>query len=248
MDTRSSQSRSKQQELLDALRTARDTVRVQAHLFSLEARERWQELEDRLLNAEAKLEQGGESVVESISEKVDDLVRAAKDVLQGANEALDVSAPVAGVMTKDPVTCSPDDSLSRAAAIMWESDCGAVPVVNPDGTLAGMITDRDICMATFTRGQAPSSLDVRSAMAKTVYRLSPNDPIARVVRIMAEQQVRRIPIVENGRVVGIVAVADLARYIRSSKSDNLPACVTFTHALARISEHREQSSEHIAAE
>jgi len=248
MDTQSSQSGSKKQELLDALRTARDTVRVQAHLFSLEAKARWQELEGRLLNVEAKLEQGGESVVESIAEKVDGLVRAAKDILHGIDEAFDISAPISKVMTRDPVTCSPDDSLSRAAQLMWDSDCGAVPVVNADGTLAGMITDRDVCMATYTRGQAPYSVDVRSAMAKNVYGASPHDPIAHVVRIMGERQVRRIPIVENGRVIGIVAIADLARYIRTSKSDSLPACVTLAHALSRISEHREQPAEQVAAE
>ncbi len=134
MATQSSPTTSQKQEMLDALRTARDTVRVQAHLFSLEAKERWQELEGRLLNAEAKLEQSGDSVVEGISERVDDLVRAAKDIFRGIDEARDTSAHIAKVMTRDPMTCSPNDSLSRAAQIMWESDCGSVPVVNADGT------------------------------------------------------------------------------------------------------------------
>ena len=68
--------------MLDDLRTARDTVRVQAHLFSLDAKERWQELEGKLLNAEAKLERAGDSVGENISTMVDELVRAVKEALE----------------------------------------------------------------------------------------------------------------------------------------------------------------------
>ncbi|HEX6275705.1 MAG TPA: hypothetical protein VFZ53_21840 [Polyangiaceae bacterium] len=76
----------KRQELLDSLRTARDTARVQAHLFSLDAKERWQELESKLLNAEAKLEQAGDSVGESISTAVKGLVQAVKEALEESTE------------------------------------------------------------------------------------------------------------------------------------------------------------------
>jgi CBS domain-containing protein len=248
MATQSTESSSTKQGLLDALKTVRDTARVQAHLFSLEAKDRWHELEGRLSSAEAELEQEGDRVVETVSKTVEDLVRAVRDVVDGIDRPLDLSAPINKVMTKDPTTCSPDDSLSRAAQIMWDMDCGGVPVVHADGTLAGMITDRDICMATYTRGQAPSALDVRSAMAKAVYRASPDDPIAAVTRVMGQNQVRRIPVVENGRVIGIVTLADLARYVRNSEGDSLPACVTLAHTLARITERRTQPTERIAAE
>ena len=76
------ESRSTKQELLDALRTARDTARVQAHLFSLDAKERLQELEGKLLNAEAKIERAGDSAGENISTTVDELVRAVKEALE----------------------------------------------------------------------------------------------------------------------------------------------------------------------
>jgi len=248
MATQSLEFGAQKQELIDAIQTARDTARVQAHLFSLEAKERWHELEGRLLNAEAKLEHGGDGVVEAISTTVDELVRAVKDVLRGIDEAFDISAPVSKVMTKDPARVSPDDSLGRAAQIMWEADCGAVPVVNQDGTLVGMITDRDICMAAYTRGQSPFAIDVRSTMSKAVHSASPDDPIARVTRIMGEHQVRRVPIVENGRVVGIVSLADLARYIRNSRGNHLAACVTLEHALAKLSERRAVTADRVAAE
>jgi hypothetical protein len=73
---------SKRQELIDALRTARDTARVQAHLFSLDAKQRWQELEGKILNAEAKLEHAGNDLGESISTTAAELVRAVKEALE----------------------------------------------------------------------------------------------------------------------------------------------------------------------
>jgi hypothetical protein len=80
------ESNSNKQELLDALRTARDTARVQAHLLSLDAKQRWQELEGKLLNAEAKLEQAGDNVGESISTTVSGLVRAVKEAFTESTE------------------------------------------------------------------------------------------------------------------------------------------------------------------
>ena len=76
------ESHSTKRELLDDLRTARDTVRVQAHLFSLDAKKRWQELESKLLNAEAKIERAGDNVGENISATVEELVRAVKEALE----------------------------------------------------------------------------------------------------------------------------------------------------------------------
>jgi CBS domain-containing protein len=246
--SQASGQQARRQELIDALQTARDTVRVQAHLFSLEVKERWRALEDRLLSAEATLDREGESIAESVSSTVGELVNATKDILRGVEGAFDASAEVSTIMSKDPATCSPSDSLARAAQIMWEGDCGAVPVVEANGTLAGIITDRDICVATYTRGQAPAALDVGSTMAKTVYRASPSDTIASVARIMGRYQVHRLPVVENGRVVGIVSLADLARHVHDSNRNNLPACVLLAHALGRISERRATTAERTAAE
>jgi len=76
------ESRSTKQELIDALRTARDTARVQAHLFSLDAKDRWQTLEGKLLDAEARLENAGNSAGENISATVAELVRAVKEALE----------------------------------------------------------------------------------------------------------------------------------------------------------------------
>lgn len=248
MTNQTTEQQAKKEELIDALQTARDTLRVQAHLFSLEAKERWQTLEDRFLSVEAKLEREGENIAESIGSAVDELLGKTKQILRGIEGAFDTSAPVSTIMSENPVTCSPKDSLARAAQIMWDGDCGVVPVVEADGTLAGLITDRDICMATFTRGEPPSALDVGSAMAKAVYGAAPSDSIAYAAGIMGRYQVRRLPIVENGRIVGIVSLADFARQVQSSGRTNLPASVVLARALAKISKSRKPAAERMAAE
>ena len=76
------ESRSTKQELIDVLRTARDTARLQAHLFSLDAKDRWQTLEGKLLNAEAQLNHAGDSAGENISARIEELVRAVKEALE----------------------------------------------------------------------------------------------------------------------------------------------------------------------
>jgi CBS domain-containing protein len=69
---------------------------------------------------------------------------------------------VKDLMTKNVKTCRPSDLLNAAARIMWEEDCGCVPVVGDDNQLVGMLTDRDICMATYTRNQPPGSIPTRA--------------------------------------------------------------------------------------
>ena len=120
------------------------------------------------------------------------------------------------VMTREVKTCSPDDSLSRAAQIMWETDCGAVPVVDAEGKPVAMITDRDICMAAYTRGLALSEMTVSSACSKRLVTVGLADMLATAEQLMRQFQIRRLPVVNGGarvegRVVGILSMNDLAR-------------------------------------
>jgi CBS domain-containing protein len=226
------------EEMIQALRTARDSARVQAHLLSLEAREHWQELEGTLLSLQSKLEQGGERAAASAAVKVHELTQAVSHVLRGIDGAQDLQSPAQGIMTEAPATCSPGDTLSRAAQIMWDHDCGAVPVVSSDGALVGMITDRDVCMAAYTRGEPLSTISVETTMSRGLATASPDDSIGHVARIMNERQVHRVPILEDGKLVGIVALADLARYTRRHRGNTLPACLALAHTVAAISESR----------
>ena len=116
------------------------------------------------------------------------------------------------VMTRNVECCLPSDVLSRAAQIMWERDCGCVPVVDDARRVVGMITDRDICMSAYTRGAPLHEIRVEDAMAKHVFTVRPEDALARLERLMQEFQIRRVPVVdESGGVVGIVSLSDIAR-------------------------------------
>lgn len=115
-------------------------------------------------------------------------------------------------MTRNAWTCSEGDSLAEAARIMWENDCGCVPVVDLEARLVGMITDRDVCMAAYTQGGGLSSISVGSAMAKQVYSCGPKDTVQHAQKKMVEHRIRRIPVVdEAGRLLGVLSVSDLTR-------------------------------------
>ena len=119
------------------------------------------------------------------------------------------------IMTRNVRTCAPGDSLSTAARIMWESDCGCVPVVGTDADdarVVGIITDRDICMAAYTQGCPLADIRVDSAMARRVYSCRPADSIPEALNILRTRQVRRLPVVDNGEhLLGMLSLADAAR-------------------------------------
>jgi CBS domain-containing protein len=235
-------------EMIDALKVARDRARVQAHLFSLDAKKRWQGLEASLLELQAKLEQSGERIAATAAANVRDVTQAARDMMHELDGTLELTMPVRKLMKDNPRTCSPDDSLNRAAQIMWELDCGALPVVGADGGLAGIITDRDICMAAYTRGQPLAAMSVDSAMSRTVHSCSPDDSIGHASRLMADKQVRRLPVTNDGRLVGILTLADIARAVDRREGNRIPACVALAHTLAAIAKERSPSAAAHAAE
>jgi len=120
---------------------------------------------------------------------------------------------VANLMTSNVSSVRSDESLSTAARLMWEFDCGAVPVRDPqDDRIIGIITDRDICMSTWSKGQAPESIAVGHAMSTELVTCSPNDSIGVAESLMQKHKVRRIPVVDpDRRLLGIISLADIAR-------------------------------------
>lgn len=115
------------------------------------------------------------------------------------------------IMSRRVYTCSSADSLNTAAGMMWEHDCGAVPVVSETGELVGIITDRDICMAAYTQGTALQAIPVATAMAHEVYSCKASDTIEVAEQLMRTHQIRRLPVVDGGkRLVGFVSLNDLA--------------------------------------
>ena len=119
------------------------------------------------------------------------------------------------LMTRNVQTCRADDRLNRAAQIMWEHDCGVVPVVAAgDGTarVVGMLTDRDICMAAYTQGRALQDIPVASAMSGQVCSCRPSDAIGVALKVMETNQIRRLPVVDqDDQIVGLLSIADLGR-------------------------------------
>ena len=116
------------------------------------------------------------------------------------------------IMTANPRTVTPDDSVGRAAEIMREADVGVVPVVEDAGSmrLAGIVTDRDLALRIVAEGR-DSSATVREVMSSGLKTVRPDDDLDRVTELMKTEQVRRIPVCDGDRLVGIIAQADVAR-------------------------------------
>ena len=116
------------------------------------------------------------------------------------------------VMSHPVVTCPADSTLDQAARLMWEFDCGVIPVVGDEGRLTGVVTDRDICMAAYTQGRPLYEIPVSTAMAKQVIAGHVADSVESVEELMRTNQVRRVPILDGeDRIMGLVSMNDLAR-------------------------------------
>ena len=124
------------------------------------------------------------------------------------------SLTVGELMRTSVKTCRVDESLNRAAQIMWDHDCGCVPVVDEEQRVVAVITDRDICMAAYTQDTALSNLLVQSAMSKTVRCCAAHDPLSVAQSIMQQEQVRRLPVTDrDGRLLGLLSLGDIARHL-----------------------------------
>ncbi|EZP78595.1 hypothetical protein H839_01966 [Parageobacillus genomosp. 1] len=134
---------------------------------------------------------------------------------------------VQDVMTKNVATVSPNQTVQEAAQIMSEKNIGALPVVE-NGQVIGMITDRDITLRTSAQGKDPASIRVSEVMTNRVVTGTPDMSVQEAAKVMAQHQVRRLPIVENNQLQGIVALGDIAT---NSASDEAAG-----QALTNISE------------
>jgi len=131
---------------------------------------------------------------------------------------------VAELMTETAASVAPQAPLSEAARLMWDCDCGALPVVNDQGEVCGMITDRDICMATWSRNSAPASLTVASAMSNRLYFCLSTDTLSTAETLMRSKQIRRLPVLDAaGHLLGILSLADIAKGVSSSSMRSLMA-------------------------
>lgn len=112
------------------------------------------------------------------------------------------------IMTTDVRTVSANDSIAEAASIMKQLDVGAVPVIDND-ILVGIVTDRDLVLRAVAEGKNAQE-SVSNVMTKNLTTVTPDMDVHKVADLMASKQIRRLPIVENNQLVGIVSIGDMA--------------------------------------
>jgi CBS domain-containing protein len=118
---------------------------------------------------------------------------------------------VKDLMTSQPTVVRPEDMVSQAATLMKQQDCGAIPVISKDGKLVGIVTDRDIVIRAVAAGKDPRATPVSAVMSADPVTLSPDASAEDAEKLMADRQVRRLPVVTDGRLVGLIVTAQLAR-------------------------------------
>jgi CBS domain-containing protein len=125
------------------------------------------------------------------------------------------------LMSSNPRTIESDQPVVEAAKVMKEEDVGLVPVVEGD-RLIGTVTDRDISIRVVAEGTDPSSVKVQEIASTDLVTVDPQQDLDEALRLMAQHQVRRLPVVEeDGRLVGVVAQADVARAGGDSQTGEL---------------------------
>jgi CBS domain-containing protein len=115
------------------------------------------------------------------------------------------------IMTRNVTTCNTNTNIEKIAQLMRFEDIGAIPVLNADGRLEGIVTDRDIVVEGLTKDKADSELKAEDCMTTDLYVAKQNDRVVDVIREMGDHQIRRVPVVDSrNRLVGIISMADVA--------------------------------------
>jgi CBS-domain-containing membrane protein len=142
------------------------------------------------------------------------------------------------LMTKQVASVRPGERASNALRMMWDCDCGTLPVTEDGGRVVAVVTDRDLAMTGMFRDARPSEFAVSDAMSRSLHCCSPEDSVGAAAEIMRRVQIRRLPVVDGERrLVGILSQADIVRSAADRKrTDVVPEEVTAT--LAEISSPR----------
>jgi CBS domain-containing protein len=124
-------------------------------------------------------------------------------------------------MTSNPCSIDADKPVSYAAKMMRDEDVGLAPIVEGD-KLVGTLTDRDIATRVVAEGRDPESTTAGEVASRDVVTIEPEGNLDEALRLMAQHQVRRLPVVENdGRLVGVVAQADVAQHAEPSQTGRM---------------------------
>lgn len=114
------------------------------------------------------------------------------------------------VMTDNVIRIDPEESVAVAARTLTHYNIGALPVCGSDGSLCGVVTDRDLVTRCLASGRTPENTRVRDVMTAGVVSAKPDMDTGVAAHLMGRQQIRRLPVVENGKLCGMVSLGDLA--------------------------------------
>jgi CBS-domain-containing membrane protein len=147
-------------------------------------------------------------------------------------------------MTREVKTCAPETDLATVAQAMWMRDCGVIPVIDTKGHVVGMITDRDVCIATGCHRRDPATILVREVITGQVHSCSPETDIGEALQIMRRKQVRRLPVIDSaGRLCGVLSFSDLALKINPEATAPGLSARDIHAALRSICAHGTKSGE-----
>ena len=118
---------------------------------------------------------------------------------------------ISDIMTANVISISKDESVAAAARLLRRYNVGALPVTDRDMRLRGIVTDRDIATRCVAADADPKTTKVGEIMSRGIITASPGDTVGSAVRSMSSDQVRRLPLIDDGRVVGMVTLCDMAR-------------------------------------
>ncbi len=156
---------------------------------------------------------------------------------------------VSEVMNRNVTFCSPGTDLAAVAALMWQSDCGVIPVIGGE-RLEGILTDRDVCIALGTRNVCAHMVSAGEVASQEVFTCAPDDDVHQALKTMRSHKVRRLPVLNGGgKVVGMLSLNEVV--LRAHKTARKPADITYddvVNTMKAICEHRAEVEAPIVAE
>ena len=141
---------------------------------------------------------------------------------------------VRDIMTKAPASCGMETNLCAATELLWNRDCGILPVVNNEQRVVGVVTDRDICIAVGTRNRLPSEMTVGEVASGNVFACRTDDDVHTALATMAQGKVRRLPVIDaDGKLEGLLSMDDIIQHSASGKEAR-PDSVTYHEVVVTL--------------
>jgi len=129
---------------------------------------------------------------------------------------------VQDVMMRTPVSCSPETNLGTAVELLWNRNCGILPIVDAEQKVVGVVTDRDLCVAFGTRNRLPGEIQVGEVATGKVFSCKSTDDIHTALDTMAKERVRRLPVVnQQGSLEGILSMDDVVLHVETGRTADL---------------------------